>query len=283
VRRVVETQAAAQALLPMGCNFRQGTFLSAPVEAEQALDICRHYVGPAPLSADSPPSPGAGKGHGAGDTSWCCPDSPTLYCRPTLNARITINAIAVRSVTWQAEIAPHTQLAVPRAVAQRAATTLNTRRPLDSVRAASACSPAAGWIGRLPRQWIRRLLVLHLWIGESDRVHGCARFWAAALCSSATYCGRFPSSARGECASCRLISPPPTRVTGAVSRSPLLLLSEYAIVVLDSLQILEARLCGFHGSGCNSIVDHVWLISDGSTDNTAKRLSQAGCWVSMRR
>src|SRR5437763_139871 len=47
VAEVVETQAAAQALLQMGCNFGQGYFFSAPVEAEQSLEQLRHYAGPA--------------------------------------------------------------------------------------------------------------------------------------------------------------------------------------------------------------------------------------------
>jgi diguanylate cyclase (GGDEF)-like protein len=41
VAEVVETQAAAQALLHMGCAFAQGYFFSAPVEAEEALDQLR--------------------------------------------------------------------------------------------------------------------------------------------------------------------------------------------------------------------------------------------------
>jgi diguanylate cyclase (GGDEF)-like protein len=91
VAEVVETQAAAQALLRMGCNFGQGNFFSAPVEAEQALEQLRHYVGPSPVvptvraAAVTP-----GQGHSAGDT-LVLPDSPTLVLPAAMNAESTIN------------------------------------------------------------------------------------------------------------------------------------------------------------------------------------------------
>jgi hypothetical protein len=91
VAEVVETQAAAQALLQMGCNFGQGNFFSAPVEAEQALEQLRHYVGPSPVvptvraAAVTP-----GQGHSAGDT-LVLPDSPTLVLPADRNAENTIN------------------------------------------------------------------------------------------------------------------------------------------------------------------------------------------------
>jgi len=85
VAEVVETQAAAQALLQMGCNFGQGNFFSAPVEAEQALEQLRHYAGPAPVAPTVRAALGQGKGHSAGDTlvlkdspPLALPDSPTL-------------------------------------------------------------------------------------------------------------------------------------------------------------------------------------------------------------
>jgi hypothetical protein len=42
----VETQAAAQALQRMGCDFGQGHFFCEPVEAEEALRQLRTYTGP---------------------------------------------------------------------------------------------------------------------------------------------------------------------------------------------------------------------------------------------
>jgi diguanylate cyclase (GGDEF)-like protein len=42
IAEVVETQAAAQALQQMGCNFGQGYFFCAPVEAEEALECLRN-------------------------------------------------------------------------------------------------------------------------------------------------------------------------------------------------------------------------------------------------
>jgi EAL domain-containing protein (putative c-di-GMP-specific phosphodiesterase class I) len=44
VAEVVETQAAAQALVQMGCAFGQGYFFSAPVEAEAALEQLRSHT-----------------------------------------------------------------------------------------------------------------------------------------------------------------------------------------------------------------------------------------------
>jgi diguanylate cyclase (GGDEF)-like protein len=46
IAEVVETQETAQALLGMGCEFGQGYFFSAPVEAEEALRLLRNYESP---------------------------------------------------------------------------------------------------------------------------------------------------------------------------------------------------------------------------------------------
>ena len=54
IAEVVETPSAAQALLKMGCEFGQGYYFSAPVEAEEALQQLRHYAGPPLLSAAVP-------------------------------------------------------------------------------------------------------------------------------------------------------------------------------------------------------------------------------------
>ena len=78
VAEVVETQAAAQALLPMGCAFAQGYFFSAPVEAEEALGQLRNYSGP---STVVPTIRTAAGEPGRGDTASgtvVLPDSPTL-------------------------------------------------------------------------------------------------------------------------------------------------------------------------------------------------------------
>ncbi len=79
VAEVVETQAAAQALLQMGCNFGQGYYFSAPVEAEQALEQLRHYAGPSTVVPTVRPVAGEQRGRGgsAGDTVMLA-ESPTL-------------------------------------------------------------------------------------------------------------------------------------------------------------------------------------------------------------
>jgi len=79
VAEVVETQAAAQALLQMGCNFGQGYYFSVPVEAEQALEQLRHYAGPSTVVPTVRPVAGEQRGRGgsAGDTVMLA-ESPTL-------------------------------------------------------------------------------------------------------------------------------------------------------------------------------------------------------------
>ena len=78
VAEVVETKAAAQALLQMGCDFGQGYFFSAPVEAEEALRQLRNsdaLSGHWPQSAGGAPEPAFGAA--ANDD-----DSPTLVLPP---------------------------------------------------------------------------------------------------------------------------------------------------------------------------------------------------------
>jgi diguanylate cyclase (GGDEF)-like protein len=66
VAEVVETQAAAQALLHMGCAFAQGYFFSAPLEAEEALDQLRSDRG---LRGTIPVVPVAANEPGLDDTA----------------------------------------------------------------------------------------------------------------------------------------------------------------------------------------------------------------------
>ena len=94
VAEVVETQAAAQALVEMGCNFGQGYFFSAPLEAEDALEKLRNYTGPSTVV----PTLRAVVGEpGPGDTSndtVVLPESPTLELpeSPTLVLAAEANA-----------------------------------------------------------------------------------------------------------------------------------------------------------------------------------------------
>ena len=98
VAEVVETQAAAQALLQMGCNFGQGYFFSAPVEAEQALEQLRHYVPPSTTAVPTVRAAAGDAGQGAGDTLVLAdsptvkvPESPTLVLsEDEMNAQHTV-------------------------------------------------------------------------------------------------------------------------------------------------------------------------------------------------
>jgi len=77
VAEVVETQAAAQALQRMGCDFGQGYFFCEPVEAEEALHQVRTYNGPPAVVPVLRPASGQGGGtEVAGDYS------PTLVLPP---------------------------------------------------------------------------------------------------------------------------------------------------------------------------------------------------------
>src|SRR5207244_1842234 len=70
VAEVVETQAAAQALQRMGCDFGQGYFFCEPVEAEEALHQVRTYNGPpAVVPVLRPASGQGGAAEVAGDYS----------------------------------------------------------------------------------------------------------------------------------------------------------------------------------------------------------------------
>ena len=77
VAEVVETQAAAQTLQRMGCDFGQGYFFCEPVEAEEALHQVRTYNGPPAVVPVLRPASGQGCGtEVAGD------HSPTVVLPP---------------------------------------------------------------------------------------------------------------------------------------------------------------------------------------------------------
>jgi diguanylate cyclase (GGDEF)-like protein len=73
VAEVVETAAAAQTLLQMGCRFGQGYFFSPPVDAEAAFQQLRSTARVAMSETGSEPEPHAAVG--AGETQ---DDSPTV-------------------------------------------------------------------------------------------------------------------------------------------------------------------------------------------------------------
>ena len=77
VAEVVETQAAAQALQRMGCDFGQGYFFCEPVEAEEALHQVRTYNGPPAVVPVLRPASGQG-----GATEVAGDYSPTVVLPP---------------------------------------------------------------------------------------------------------------------------------------------------------------------------------------------------------
>jgi diguanylate cyclase (GGDEF)-like protein len=79
VAEVVETQAAAQALQRMGCDFAQGYFFCEPVGAEEALHQLRTYNGPPAVVPVVRAAAGqGGAGEDTGESTVVLPDSPTL-------------------------------------------------------------------------------------------------------------------------------------------------------------------------------------------------------------
>jgi len=86
VAEVVETQAAAQALQRMGCEFGQGYFFCEPVESEEALRQLRTYTGPpAVVPVVRAAAAQAGAVEVAGDYS------PTLVLPPEVTVDGSIN------------------------------------------------------------------------------------------------------------------------------------------------------------------------------------------------
>ena len=98
VAEVVETRAAAQALLQMGCDFGQGYFFCEPVEAEEALHQLRTYNGP---PAAIPVVRAAGQG-GAAEVAGDY--SPTLVLPAQMTEEGSTNddtlAFAERKPRW---------------------------------------------------------------------------------------------------------------------------------------------------------------------------------------
>jgi EAL domain-containing protein (putative c-di-GMP-specific phosphodiesterase class I) len=83
VAEVVETEAAARSLAGLGCDFGQGYYFSAPLEAAAALELLR--VSPLPTTIVSAP-PGAAAGSEAApaaDATLILEDTPTLVLPDT--------------------------------------------------------------------------------------------------------------------------------------------------------------------------------------------------------
>jgi diguanylate cyclase (GGDEF)-like protein len=103
VAEVVETQAAAQALQRMGCDFGQGYFFCEPVEAEEALRQLRTYTGPPAVVPVVRAAAGqAGAAEVAGDYS------PTLVLPPeiTEDSSISDDTLALPGLSPRAGQSP---------------------------------------------------------------------------------------------------------------------------------------------------------------------------------
>jgi hypothetical protein len=77
IAEVVESEAAARALGELGCNFAQGYYFSAPLEAADAFELLRSSPGVSTVVAPGPAA-AAPRTAGAGDQTMVLQDSPTL-------------------------------------------------------------------------------------------------------------------------------------------------------------------------------------------------------------
>jgi diguanylate cyclase (GGDEF)-like protein len=98
VAEVVDTEAAAASLARLGCNFGQGYYFSAPLEAPAALELLRSspspstFVSPLPAAAEEPHrDPTADETMILEDTpTLVLPDTPTLVLEGALDPGIAL-------------------------------------------------------------------------------------------------------------------------------------------------------------------------------------------------
>jgi hypothetical protein len=95
VAEVVETEAAARSLAELGCNFGQGNYFCAPLEAAEALELLRRSPSPSTViatvqtGAPAPPP----RTERAADATMILEDTPTLVLpdTPTLALKAVID------------------------------------------------------------------------------------------------------------------------------------------------------------------------------------------------
>jgi diguanylate cyclase (GGDEF)-like protein len=98
VAEVVETEAAARSLAQLGCNFAQGYYLSAPLEAADALELLRQSPTPSTVVSAVPAAAEAPRTVRAAeetmileDTSTVVlPDTPTLVLKAAIDSEIAV-------------------------------------------------------------------------------------------------------------------------------------------------------------------------------------------------
>jgi predicted signal transduction protein with EAL and GGDEF domain len=97
VAEVVETEAAARSLAELGCNFGQGNYFCAPLEAAEALELLRRSPSPSTVIATVQTGAPAPRTERAADETMILEDSPTLVLpdTPTLALKPIDPEIAV--------------------------------------------------------------------------------------------------------------------------------------------------------------------------------------------
>jgi diguanylate cyclase (GGDEF)-like protein len=83
IAEVVETEAAARSLAQLGCNFAQGYYFSAPLEAAEAFELVRRSPSPSTIVSAAPLAASAPRTEAAEDGTMILEDTPTLVLPDT--------------------------------------------------------------------------------------------------------------------------------------------------------------------------------------------------------
>jgi hypothetical protein len=98
VAEVVETEAVARSLAQLGCNFGQGYYLSAPLEAADAFELLRRSPTPSTVVSTVPAGAEAPRTVRAADDTMILedrstvvlPDTPTLVLEAAIGSEIAV-------------------------------------------------------------------------------------------------------------------------------------------------------------------------------------------------
>jgi hypothetical protein len=99
VAEVVETQAVARSLAQLGCNFGQGYYLSAPLEAADAFELLRRSPTPSTVASTVPAVAEAPRTVRAADETMILedrlstvvlPNTPTLVLEAAIDSEIAV-------------------------------------------------------------------------------------------------------------------------------------------------------------------------------------------------
>ena len=225
-------------------------------------------------------------------TRYCASKAASKRCSATLEEHVAHLPSRVRSLLWilsalpimaehgqsiadesevRAELYARLPAVRPEAAATRRRDGMKPSRAWSLLAPLAVCALLAGWIVLVGGQRSRRrLLDLRARGRQSHRVHRCDRFRFAPVHAAPSH-GSPPAAsliaARPADISINLAAILPPDARRVVPASP--------FAIIASVFNLEDHLEEFM-EAFGPYRDRVWLISDGSTDNTVLRLRQAG-------